>query len=236
MKDGRHTPRILVVEDDLAMARVLELMLGRAGYGVSAVSSASEAERLVSATPVDLVILDIGLPDRSGLALLKSIPPDSRVLIVSGKGSAEARALGLELGADDYLAKPFHTRELLARVDALMRRRAPRADAAAPPGQDRAEWFDGLVLYRGERRLIGRDGLPIHLTSAEWEVLLALSERPGIVRTRDFLFTRLYQRPWDVNDRSIDQAVSRLRRKIEREPDRPQLVQSIRGHGYMFAA
>ena len=164
--------------------------------------------------------------------------------MITGKGDAIDRIVGLELGADDYITKPFHLREVLARVRAVLRRYGAVAgnDSAAAPqagtqaGSGDKLCFEGSTLDRARRELRGADGNPQHLTTAEFNLLVMFLERPGRVLSRDNIMDLLKGHDWSPMDRSIDSLVVRLRRKIEPEPDQPRLVKSVRGVGYVFAA
>ena len=184
---------------------------------------------------IDLVLLDLGLPDGDGLSLLRDFQVfwSGPVIIVSGRGESIERVVGLELGADDYVSKPFDLRELLARVRSVLRRAQSRP---APAGAARSLDFDGLRLETASRRLLDRDGVDIGLTSGEFDLLLVLLSRPNQVLTRDELMNSLHGREAGPYDRSIDVQIGRLRRKIEPDPSHPSVIKSVRGAGYMLAA
>ena len=192
--------------------------------------------------PAGLVILDLMLPGEDGLALCREIRAASRVPIIflTAVNSEADRVVGLEMGADDYLAKPFSTRELLARVRAVLRRAAPPSDAAAEPtpkaASGRRLWFSGWTLDTGRRLLTAPDGVLVELSGGEYELLVAFLERPQIVLTRDQLLDITRGRDAGPFDRAIDMQVGRLRRKIEADPKSPELIKTVRGGGYVLAS
>jgi two-component system OmpR family response regulator len=222
-----------VVDDDREVGDVLRRHLAGSGFEVRVAASAAQAREALRDGGVDVVLLDLGLPDGNGLALLAELRTrwGGPVIIVSGQGASTERALGLELGADDFVSKPFDLRELLARVRSVLRRSG--ASDAAP---SKALAFDGLSLDPASRRLRGRDGGDIALTSGEYALLAALLERPNEVLSRDHLLGVLHGREAGPYHRSIDVQVGRLRRKVERDPADPALIRSVRGAGYMLAA
>jgi DNA-binding response OmpR family regulator len=192
---------------------------------------------LLDARPVDLITLDVRLSGEDGFALAREVRARHNVPIVmiSGKGDMIDRVVGLELGADDYIAKPFHMREVLARIRAVLRRYAPpAAEAARTPDARPCYAFDGWTLDMGRRELKTPQGVPCELTTAELNLLAVLIERPGRVLSRDELMDLLKGHDWTPLDRSIDGLVARLRKKIERG-ECPQLVKTVRGVGYVFA-
>lgn len=229
-------PRLLVIDDDAEIVALLSRYFGANGYRVIAASSAAQARELIASQAPDLVLLDLGLPDEDGLLLLRHLQAQWRgpVIVVSGRGEAVERIVGLELGADDYVAKPFDLRELLARARSVMRRAPAPASAPAPAAKG---WvFEGFQLDVPSRRLIDVAGEDVPLTTGEFELLKALLEHPHQVLSRDRLMTSVHGREAGPFDRTIDVAIGRLRRKIERNPAEPKLIKSVRGAGYLFAA
>lgn len=224
--------RVLVVDDDPDVGFVLQRFLASQGFEVAIAPDGTSARQAMQAPSFDLVLLDLGLPDGNGLALMTELRMrwSGPVIIVSGRGESTERAVGLELGADDFVSKPFDLRELLARMRSVLR----RARTAEAKG-DRLS-FDGLALSPETRRLSGRDGADVPLTSGEFALLSAFLERPNQVLTRDHLLNVLHGRDAGPFDRSIDVQIGRLRRKIERDPANPSLIQSVRGAGYLLAA
>jgi two-component system OmpR family response regulator len=227
--------RILVVDDDPDIVRLLTVYLNGQGFDVASASSAVQLRERLHEASHDLVLLDLGLPDEDGLVLLRLLRERAiPVIVVSGRGEAVERIVGLELGADDYVTKPFDFRELVARVRTVLRRGSARN--AAEPAKTQCLVFDGLSLDVGSRRLTGRDGAEIPLTTGEFNLLHALVERPRQVQTRDQLMNSLQGRDAGPYDRAIDVQVGRLRRKIEIDPESPRLLKSVRGVGYLLAS
>jgi DNA-binding response OmpR family regulator len=228
-------PHILVVDDDPEIGALLARYLGGHGYRVSVAGNGAELRTCLAREVVDLVLLDLGLPDGDGLGLLREFQAYWRgpVIVVSGRGESVERVVGLELGADDYVSKPFDLRELLARVRSVLRRAQANHAADAAPGTIE---FDGMRLETASRRLLDRDGTDLGLTSGEFDLLLLLLKRPNQVLTRDQLMSALHGRDAGPYDRSIDVQIGRLRRKIEADPARPRVIKSVRGAGYMLAA
>jgi DNA-binding response OmpR family regulator len=228
---------LLVVDDDAEVCQLLERYLGSHGYRVSSAGSGASLRAVLLEQSVDLILLDLGLPDEDGLELLRELQPQwhGPVIVVSGRGESVERVVGLELGADDYISKPFDLRELLARVRSVLRR--SRIDAA-PAGDATGQrlGFDGMRMDVAARELLDRDGKPIPLTCGEFDLLHALVERPNQVLSRDQLMNRVHGHGPGPFDRAIDVQIGRLRRKIESNPAAPRLIKSVRGSGYLFAA
>ncbi|WP_160121646.1 response regulator [Rhodovarius lipocyclicus] len=233
LSDGAH---ILVVEDDGEMRNLLTRILRQNGYRATGARDGREMWESLAAASIDLVLLDLMLPGHSGLDLTKALRARTRVpiIMVTARGEEADRVLGLELGADDYIPKPFSQPELLARVRALLRRSQPHteADAAAPFG-DRVI-FAGWTLDRRRRELTASDGSAVELSGGEYDMLLAFCEHPQRVLSRDQLLDLARNRISESIDRSVDVMVSRLRRKIEPTEDSPAMIKTIRGAGYMF--
>lgn len=228
-------PNVLVVDDEADIVALLSRYLGSNGYRVIGAGNAARARALIASETIELVLLDLGLPDEDGLSLLRHLQTDWRgpVIVVSGRGEAVERVVGLELGADDYVTKPFDLRELLARIRSVSRRALPRA---AQPAADRRLAFEGFTLDLPARRLTDESGSEVALTTGEFELLKALLESPRQVLSRDQLMTRVHGRDAGPFDRSIDVGIGRLRRKIERDPAEPRLIKAVRGAGYLLAA
>lgn len=229
-------PHILVVDDDAQVATLLNRYLGGQGFRVSVAANGAELDRILGEQPIDLILLDLGLPDEDGLVLLRRFQQhwNGPVIVVSGRGEAVERVVGLELGADDYISKPFDLRELLARVRSVLRR--ARHGAQEPVGAPGKLAFAGLKLDMATHRLIDREGRDTSLTTGEFDLLRVLLERPHQVLTRDQLMNCLHGRESGPFDRAIDVQIGRLRRKVEVDPTHPILIQSVRGAGYMLAA
>lgn len=224
-------PRILVVDDDPALCELLSAYLGESGYAVATAGDGNAMRRAVAHGMPDAIVLDLMLPGDDGLTLARELRAHSEVpiLMLSARGEEIDRVVGLEVGADDYLPKPFSPRELLARLRALLRRARP----AVPGGPAGSHGFGPFVLDATARRLF-RDGVEVRLTGAEFDLLRVLVERPNRVLTRDMLVDLLKGYDRDPFDRSIDIRVTRLRRKIEAEPAAPAYIRTVRGEGYLF--
>jgi two-component system OmpR family response regulator len=232
------TPHILVVDDDREIRDLLSKFLERQGMRVSAARDAREARRLWPLGRYHLVVLDLMLPGEPGLDFARWLRQQSDVPIVmlTAMGEETDRIIGLELGADDYVPKPFNPRELHARIRAVLRR-APGAgegNAKEPPA--RAIRFAGWTLEPARRRLLNPEGAEVALTGGEYELLLVLVDRPNRVLTRDMLMDLLHNRQAGPFDRAIDVAVSRLRRKLEDDGRNPSVIKTVRGGGYVLAA
>ncbi|WP_235567144.1 response regulator [Lysobacter sp. Root604] len=230
----RPAPSLLVIDDDADIVALLSRYFGANGYKVVAAASAAQARALIRSQVIDLVLLDLGLPDEDGLSLLRHLQTQWRgpIIVVSGRGEAVERVVGLELGADDYVTKPFDLRELLARTRSVMRRAVASLSAPATSGLA----FEGFKLDLLARRLVDATGEEVPLTTGEFELLKALLEHPREVLSRDQLMTSVHGRQAGPFDRTIDVGIGRLRRKIERDPGEPKLIKSVRGAGYLFAA
>jgi two-component system OmpR family response regulator len=215
---------------------LLARFLAKHGLRASVAESAAAARRTLQAADIDLVVLDIMMPGEDGLSLTRFLRESTNipVILLTAMGEETDRIVGLEIGADDYVAKPFNPRELLARIRAVLRRSAsatPRPEA----GKGRIA-FDRWVLDRERRELIDDRGVSVPLSSGEFRLLAVLVERPGMVLSRDQLLDLTRGRAAQPFDRSIDNQVSRLRKKIERDPRSPELIKTAWGDGYTFAA
>jgi two-component system, OmpR family, response regulator len=232
-----QTPHILVVDDDREIRELLARFLERHQMRVTAVRDAREARRAWPTGHYHLVVLDLMLPGESGLDLARWMRTQSDVPIVmlTAMGEETDRIIGLELGADDYVPKPFNPRELLARIRAVLRRAGDGAGQRPEP-HARALKFGGWTLEPARRRLLNSDEAEVALTGGEYDLLLALVERPNRVLTRDMLLDLLRGRQAGPFDRAIDVAISRLRRKLEDDGRNAQLIKTVRGGGYVLAA
>ena len=229
-------PHILVVDDDREIRDLLGRFLERQGLRVTTVRDAREARRHWPLGHYQLVVLDLMLPGEGGLDFARWLRGQSNVPIVmlTAMGEETDRIIGLELGADDYLAKPFNPRELLARIRAVLRRAGEaQTRAEATP---RALVFGGWRLEPPRRRLLNPEGVEVPLTGGEYDLLYALADRPHRVLTRDMLLDLLRGRQAGPFDRAIDVAISRLRRKLEDDGHNAQLIKTVRGGGYVLAA
>ena len=241
MRDSAH---ILVVDDEPDIATVLSRYLSAQGYKVSTAGGGSAMRKVLAnaEAPVDLILLDLGLPDEDGLSLMRWLRERTKaaVIVVTGRGEQVDRIVGLEVGADDYVTKPFDIRELAARVRSVLRRTLAGAEQAPPAAAQAARapadvvCFAGWTLHLGARRLESpRSGI-VDLTSGEFDLLAAMVRTPGRVLSRDELLEATRNREAGPFDRTIDVQVGRLRRKIEADPQRPELIKSVRGAGYVF--
>lgn len=237
---GEDLPTILIVDDDQALRETLADFLTAEGYSVAEAGSVQAARAQIESAAPSLVLLDLNMPGGDGLPLAAELRArtDIPVIIISGKGSTIDRVVGLEVGADDYLPKPFELRELLARVRAVLRRaNAPgRADSvAAPPRGRRAVFSGGFALDCVRRALTSPSGEAIVLTAAEFNLLQAFVERPNRVLSRDAIADLTKREDWDAFDRSIDTQISRLRKKLG-EVGGAEVIQTVRGEGYVLAS
>jgi two-component system, OmpR family, response regulator len=233
-----QTPHIMVVDDDREIRELLARFLEKHSLRVTAIRDAREARRAWINGHYQLIVLDLMLPGESGLDFARWLRTQSDVPIVmlTAMGEETDRIIGLELGADDYVPKPFNPRELLARIRAVLRR---AGDSAAGPRSDpggRALRFAGWTLEPARRRLLNPEEVEVALTGGEYDLLLALVERANRVLTRDMLLDLLRGRQAGPFDRAIDVAISRLRRKLEDDGHNAQLIKTVRGGGYVLAA
>ncbi|BAI71096.1 DNA-binding two-component response regulator [Azospirillum sp. B510] len=230
---------ILAVDDDEPIRELLASYLAGEGYRVTTAPDTASARQALDGEPVDLVVCDLRLPDGDGLGLVRQIRTESQipVIILSSKDQDVDRIVGLELGADDYLTKPFNPRELLARIKAVLRRVSNDARPARNPEELRAVvQFANWELDLTAQRLRGQEGREVELTKAEFGLLAAFVKRPQRVLTRDQLLDLTRVDGAEVFDRSIDVLILRLRRKIEANPKEPRIIKTERGAGYVFDA
>jgi two-component system OmpR family response regulator len=227
------TAHILVVEDDTEISALVARYLEQNDFRVSVAASGRDMDRVLGAARIDLVVLDIMLPGEDGLSICRRLRGASSVPIIMLTARAEEidRIVGLELGADDYLAKPFNPRELLARIRAVLRRRPGLADAA--PARQVFQ-FAGWRLEGTTRRLTAPSGARVALTSAETDLLLVFCEHAGRVLSRDQILDLTRGRTSGPFDRSVDVLISRLRQKIEEDARSPELIKTVRSSGYLF--
>jgi len=247
-------PVVLVVDDERELRTLLEDYFSHHGLTVQCAPDASSARAMIAESVPTLVLLDLNMPGESGLDLarwLRGTFPTIGLVMLTTSGTSVDRIVGLELGADDYVPKPFELRELLARVRAVLRRvlartagsdgRNNRADAGAQPGpapgvtsSDQRVQFGGCVLDLSSRRLLAADGTDVEISAAEFDLLALFARHPNRPLNRDQIMEQAHNRSWDVYDRSVDLRVMRLRRKVERNPDRPEVIKTVRSVGYMF--
>jgi two-component system, OmpR family, phosphate regulon response regulator OmpR len=223
--------RILVVEDDPRLADMLSEYLGQAGFRITVASLGASALKHLSGGEYDAVVLDLMLPDMDGLDVCRQLraQSDTPVLMLTGRGDAIDRIVGLELGADDYLPKPFEPRELLARLRAILRRGMRRPGSADPP------LHFGRLEIDTAARAVRLDGAVCDLTGYQFDLLVALAEKAGRVLSREALMDLVKGEQAEAFDRSIDVHMSRIRAAIEDDPKKPRRVITVRGAGYVFA-
>lgn len=230
-------PHILVVDDHADIRDLLKRFLEQHGYRVTCARDGREMKKLLEHSTIELIVLDLMLPGEDGLTLCRELRVHSAIPIVmlTAMGEDMDRIVGLEMGADDYLAKPFNPRELLARIKAVLRRSQPHEIRSDEPSVSRycfAHW----QLDMARRELIASDGLSISLSTAEFDLLKVFLERPQRVLSRDQLLDLARGREAQAFDRAIDTLVSRLRRKLELDAKNPELIKTVWGGGYLFAA
>ncbi|WP_449815731.1 osmolarity response regulator transcription factor OmpR [Methylobacillus methanolivorans] len=227
--------KILMVDDDLRMRELLQRYLGEQGFSVKAVSDAAEMDQALAHEHVDLLVLDLMLPGEDGLAICRRLRANGStipVVMLTARGDEIDRIIGLEMGADDYLPKPFNPRELLARINAVLRRHS-----RLPPGTPVAEADHisfGDFIFDPSTRTLTKNGDPVTITSGEFALLKVFVDHPRQPLSRDRLMQLARGRELDVFDRSIDVQVSRLRRLIEPDPSHPRYLQTMWGFGYVF--
>lgn len=245
------TPCVLAVDDEPGVLALISAALGAEGYSVVTAASVGEFWLRAAECNADIYIVDIGLPDGNGLSVVRQLRgrSDRGILVLSGRGGETDHVLGLELGADDYVTKPFRLRELAARVNAIYRRCAasavPATRATEPPGPDQAPdrapagqaadfTFGDYTISLSARRLWGPDMVEIDLTTAEFNLLAALVNRRTHVLTREQIMNAIKGRDWESYDRAVDGLVSRLRKKIPPRAADPQFIRTVHGVGYSF--
>ena len=225
---------ILVVDDDPKVRTLLRRCFEGEGFAVSEAKNGTDLRAALAGKGITLITLDLNLGKENGLDLAREIRKDHNVPIImlTGKGDTIDRVVGLELGADDYLAKPFALRELIARVRAVLRRTA----SADPSGTGQQYLFEGWIFDVDQRSLKRESGEEQDLTTSEFNLLEAFVKRPHRILSRDDIMDLLKGHDWSPLDRSIDNLVARLRKKVERDPEQPRLIKTVRGVGYTFVA
>jgi two-component system phosphate regulon response regulator OmpR len=223
--------RVLIVEDDRQVRETVADYLESHGFRVAQAADGEAMRKALSREVPEVVLLDVRLPGEDGLALARWLRErhDVAIIMVTAAGEVVDRVVGLEVGADDYIAKPFDLRELLARVKSVLRRSRKPAS-----GGSRRVSFGPCTLDLDRHQLVGRDGEEIPLTGMEFDLLRAFAEHPNRVLSRDQLLTLTRNREWEPFDRSIDIRIARLRRKIELDPENPKTIKTVRGSGYIF--
>jgi two-component system phosphate regulon response regulator OmpR len=240
MSDPQH---ILVVDDEARIRTMLRRYLEGEGFKVSEAADGGAMRAVFEAGPVDLVLLDLMMPGEDGLSLARYIRQQAQtpIIMLTGKGELIDRVAGLEAGADDYVAKPFHLREILARIRTVLRRVQAPAASAVPAAATMPEPTSGILRFQDwcmdllRRELRKPGGELVTLTSAEFELLRVFAMHPNRVLSRDQLMGLVKGREWETYDRAIDTQIVRLRKKIEVDPGHPALIKTVRGAGYVFA-
>ena len=225
-------PQLLVVDDDREICDLLSLYLGEQGFKVATVEDGVAMDEWLAENTADLVVLDLMLPGEDGLSLARRLRAEHKlpIVMISARGEEVDRIVGLEVGADDYLPKPFNPRELLARIRAVLRRST--GARAAERREDISEF--GSFRLDGQKRVLSKDAKEIDLSRAEFDLLHVFVEHPNRVLTREMIMDLLEGRDRDPFDRSIDVRVTRLRHKIEEDSTRPQFIRTVWGVGYQF--
>ncbi len=228
---------ILICDDERDLREMLQEYLEKRGFGVRLAANGDELETQVDAAEPDLILLDINMPGRDGLTMLRSLRArrETAVVMLTAAGETIDKIVGLEMGADDYLGKPVDLRELEARIKAVLRRRGigQTPQAIATVDAERVAFGD-FVLDLDGAKLFASDGAEVQITAMEFRLLKLFAENRGRVLNRDQILEQAHDRSWDPFDRSIDIRISRLRRKIEKNPQKPELIRTARGIGYIF--
>ena len=228
--------KVLIVDDDARLRALLERYLGEQGFSVNAVADGAQMDRALARELYDLMVLDLMLPGEDGLAICRRLRAQGNempVVMLTAKGDDVDRIVGLEMGADDYLPKPFNPRELVARINAVLRRQAPKPPPGAPALDERVVRF-GQVEVNLAARTLTRDHQEQVLTTGEFSLLKVLLESPRVPLSRDKLMELARGREYDAFDRSIDVQMSRLRKLVEDDPAKPRYLQTVWGFGYVF--
>jgi len=234
MTDLKH--RILIVDDDQRLRDLLLRYLGEQGFAARAVPDAAGMDKMLARERYDLIVLDLMLPGEDGLAIcrrLRAANAGPAILMLTAKGDEIDRIVGLEMGADDYLPKPFNPRELVARVNAILRRRAPGGPPGGPVAASELHHFGDFEFNLGTRALT-KAGTSVSLTTGEFSVLKILVQHPRTPLSRDKLMELARGREYEAFDRSIDVQISRLRKIVEDDASHPRIIQTVWGFGYVF--
>ena len=228
--------RILVCDDEADVREMLQEYLQRRGFEVKTAGNAVELRERLETGRIDLIVLDINMPGEDGLSALRALRADNPVPVVmlTAAGETVDRILGLEMGADDYLGKPVDLRELEARIKAVLRRQAAPAPAQTDGDSAHTARFGRFTLDLAAARLLAEDGSEVPLTAMEFSLLKVFARNRRRVLNRDQILEQAHDRAWDPFDRSIDIRISRLRRKIEENPQKPAIIRTVRGIGYIY--
>ena len=229
-------PHILIVDDHRELRDLVSRVLAKEGYRVSTAADGRAMRQVLADSRIDLVLLDLMMPGEDGLSLCRTLRAESNIPIImlTAKGEELDRVIGLEMGADDYLPKPFGSRELVARIKAVLRRGKDSGPSGRTGPQPKQYQFDRWRLDTATRELIREDGTTLSLSTGEYDLLIAFVERPQRVLNRDQLLDLARGRSASALDRSIDTQVSRLRRKLEQDPSDPKIIKTVWGGGYIF--
>jgi DNA-binding response OmpR family regulator len=230
--------RVIIVDDEPDLREMLAEYLGKYGFSVRTAGDAREFDAHLAGEPPDLLILDVNMPGEDGFSIARRVRArsDVPILMLTAACDTVDRVVGLELGADDYVTKPFDLRELRARIQAVLRRTSRAREAQPPqvPNPTERVRFGDLFLDLGTHRLLQSDGTEMRITATEFELLAAFARNPNRVLSRERLLDLAHSGDAEPFDRSIDVRITRVRRKVERDPEKPQVIQTIRGAGYMF--
>ena len=227
---------ILVCDDELDVREMLQEYLSKRGYKVSAASGGDELRTILAVNEVDVLIMDINMPKEDGLSILRSLRPENStpVIMLTAAGDVVDRIIGLEMGADDYLGKPVDLRELEARIKAVLRRQTSARAESGKRSDSSGAKFGEFTLDTDAAKLLAADGSEVPLTAMEYSLLKVFAENKGRVLNRDQILEQAHDRSWDPFDRSIDIRISRLRRKLETNSEKPEIIKTVRGIGYLY--
>jgi len=231
-----ESSRILVCDDEVGLREMVQEYLTKRGFKVLTAASASELRTILASGGIDLIVLDINMPGEDGLSALRALRTDNPVpvIMLTAAGEVIDRVLGLEMGADDYLGKPVDLRELEARIKAVLRRQVGTERIETSAKSANTARFGDFTLRIDTARLDDADGTEVQLTAMEFNLLKVFAENKGRVLNRDQILEQAHDRSWDPFDRSIDIRISRLRRKIEKNPSKPTIIKTVRGLGYIY--
>lgn len=233
----KETARILIVDDDIRICRTLSIYLEREGYLVNIATNGEEMWRYFNNNQPDVILLDVMLPGVDGITLARELrtKSDVGIIILSGKDKPIDTIIGLEIGADDYVTKPFDERQLLARIHSLLRRSTASGNKPDTDTNNILKYqFEGWQLDLFAYELISPTGENVNLTSHEYRLLEIFIKNPGCVLSRNQIMQHLYQRDWSLSDRSVDVLIGKLRKKVEDDPSQPKLILTIHNIGYKF--
>ncbi|MGI9350921.1 MAG: response regulator [Rhizobiaceae bacterium] len=227
---------IVVCDDELDVREMLQEYLGKRGYKVSIAANGEDLKTVLSLNDPSLIILDINMPGEDGLTVLRSMRTERQtpVIMLTAAGDVVDRIIGLEMGADDYLGKPVDLRELEARIKAVIRRKSNDGGSSQGHEKPGTAKFGDFILDMEAAKLLDADGVEVSLTAMEFNLLKVFAENKGRVLNRDQILEQAHDRSWDPFDRSIDIRISRLRRKIEKSPEKPSIIKTVRGIGYLY--